>query len=42
VHTPWVPDEVSDRKDLPKNFRPVLGEMDKQIGRLLQRQGHQV
>jgi arylsulfatase A-like enzyme len=35
VHTPWVPDEKSDRKDLPKNFRPVLGELDKQMGRLL-------
>jgi arylsulfatase A-like enzyme len=35
VHTPWVPDEVSDKKDLPKNFRPVLAEFDKQIGRLL-------
>lgn len=35
VHTPWVPDEVSDRKDLPKNFRPVLAELDHQIGRLL-------
>lgn len=35
VHTPWVPDEVSDKKDLPKNFRPVMGEFDKQIGRLL-------
>lgn len=35
VHTPWVPDEVSDQKDLPKNFRPVLAEFDKQIGRLL-------
>jgi arylsulfatase A-like enzyme len=35
VHTPWVPDEVSDKKDLPKNFRPVLGEMDRQVGRLL-------
>jgi arylsulfatase A-like enzyme len=35
VHTPWVPDDVSDKKDLPKNFRPVLAEMDKQIGRLL-------
>lgn len=35
VHTPWVPDEASDRKDLPKNFRPVLAEMDRQIGRLL-------
>ncbi len=35
VHTPWVPDEVSDRKDLPKNFRPVMAETDRQIGRLL-------
>lgn len=35
VHTPWVPDEISDRKDLPKNFRPVLAELDRQIGRLL-------
>ncbi|MBI5768942.1 MAG: sulfatase-like hydrolase/transferase [Verrucomicrobia bacterium] len=35
VHTPWVPDEVSDKKDLPKNFHPVLTEMDRQIGRLL-------
>jgi arylsulfatase A-like enzyme len=35
VHTPWVPDEVSDKKDLPKNFRPVLAEFDQQIGRLL-------
>jgi arylsulfatase A-like enzyme len=35
VHTPWVPDEVSDKKDLPKNFRPVLAEFDKQVGRLL-------
>ncbi|WP_414660816.1 sulfatase family protein [Horticoccus sp. 23ND18S-11] len=35
VHTPWVPDEVSDKKDLPKNFRPVMAEFDKQIGRLL-------
>ena len=35
VHTPWVPDEVSDRKDLPKNFRPVLAELDQQVGRLL-------
>lgn len=36
VHTPWVPDEISDRKDLPKNFRPVLAEYDRQIGRLLE------
>ncbi|MES2571073.1 MAG: sulfatase-like hydrolase/transferase, partial [Verrucomicrobiota bacterium] len=35
VHTPWVPDEVSEQKDLPKNFRQVLGELDRQIGRLL-------
>lgn len=35
VHTPWVPDEVSDRKDLPKNLRPVLAEYDRQMGRLL-------
>lgn len=35
VHTPWVPDEISDKKDLPKNFHPVLAELDKQIGRLL-------
>lgn len=35
VHTPWVPDEISDKKDLPRNFRPVLAELDKQIGRLL-------
>lgn len=36
VHTPWVPDEVSDRKDLPRNFHPVLAEYDRQMGRLLQ------
>ena len=36
VHTPWVPDEISDQKDLPKNFRPVLAEYDRQIGRLLE------
>ncbi len=35
VHTPWVPDEVSDKKDLPKNFRPVLSVLDRQMGRLL-------
>jgi arylsulfatase A-like enzyme len=35
VHTPWVPDEKSDKKDLPRNFRPVLAEFDRQMGRLL-------
>ena len=34
-HTPWVPDAASDRKDTPHNLAPVLGEMDRQIGRLL-------
>jgi arylsulfatase A-like enzyme len=34
-HTPWVPDAASDRKDAPRNLKPVLGEMDRQIGRLL-------
>jgi arylsulfatase A-like enzyme len=36
VHTPWVPDSVSDQKDLPRNFRPVLDKFDKEIGRLLE------
>ncbi len=34
-HTPWVPDATSDRKDTRRNLEPVLAEMDKQIGRLL-------
>ena len=34
-HTPWVPDAASDRKDTPRNLQPVLAEMDRQIGRLL-------
>ncbi|MBP7140455.1 MAG: sulfatase-like hydrolase/transferase [Opitutaceae bacterium] len=36
VHTPWVPDEISDRKDQPENLRGVLAEYDHQMGRLLQ------
>jgi arylsulfatase A-like enzyme len=35
VHTPWVPDEHSGKGDTPANFRPVLIEMDRQIGRLM-------
>ncbi|MEO6245882.1 MAG: sulfatase-like hydrolase/transferase, partial [Opitutaceae bacterium] len=35
VHTPWVPDDHSAKGDTPENFRPVLVEMDKQIGRLM-------
>ena len=34
-HTPWVPDATSDRKETPHNLKPVLAEMDRQIGRLL-------
>lgn len=33
VHTPWVPDECAPKGDTPKNFRPVLREMDRQLGR---------
>ena len=37
THTPWVPEEASDPKvESPKQFRAVLTEMDKQIGRLLE------
>ena len=40
THTPWIPsEEVQDdraqRGDTRKNLRPVLVEMDRQIGRLL-------
>jgi arylsulfatase A-like enzyme len=34
VHTPWVPDEHSGKGDTRANFRPVLQELDKQLGRL--------
>jgi arylsulfatase A-like enzyme len=34
-HTPWVPDAASDKKDTPANLKPVLEEMDRQVGRLL-------
>lgn len=33
VHTPWVPDEHAAKGDTPENFRPVLREMDRQLGR---------
>lgn len=41
VHTPWVPDEASaaanrDYWERKVNFAPVLAELDKQVGRLLQ------
>jgi arylsulfatase A-like enzyme len=34
-HTPWVPDATSDKKDTLANLKPVVEEMDKQVGRLL-------
>jgi arylsulfatase A-like enzyme len=34
-HTPWVPDAKSDKKDTPANLRPVLADLDRQVGRLL-------
>lgn len=43
VHTPWIPDAETPTNerpqdptdDVPRYFRPVLAEMDRQIGRLL-------
>ncbi len=40
VHTPWVPDEMSQvpgepRKETPEKLRRVTVEMDRQMGRLL-------
>jgi arylsulfatase A-like enzyme len=35
VHTPWVPFAGAPKGDIPKNFHPVLVELDRQIGRLL-------
>lgn len=37
THTPWVPDDTADPKaNTPAQFKSVLGEMDRQIGRLLE------
>ncbi|MEO5916383.1 MAG: sulfatase-like hydrolase/transferase [Luteolibacter sp.] len=36
THTPWVPDDAADPKaETPGQFKSVLTEMDRQIGRLL-------
>lgn len=35
VHTPWIPDEQSDKKPTPENFIPVLKVMDAQVGRFI-------
>lgn len=36
VHTPWVPDDHPAKGDSAANFRPVLGEFDRQLGRLFE------
>lgn len=35
VHTPWVPADDVPKGDSPENFRRVLAEYDRQIGRLM-------
>ena len=35
VHDPWVPGSEASKGNTPENFRPVLAEYDRQIGRLL-------
>ncbi len=35
MHTPWVPADDVPKGDSPENFRRVLAEYDRQIGRLL-------
>lgn len=34
VHTPWVPSDESDQRPTRTNLRAVLGEYDRQVGRL--------
>lgn len=35
VHTPWVPSDEATKGDTPENLRGVLGEYDRQVGRLM-------
>ena len=35
VHTPWVPADDVPKGDKPENFRRVLAEYDRQVGRLM-------
>lgn len=35
VHTPWVPADDVPKSDTPENFRRVLAEYDRQVGRLM-------
>ncbi len=34
-HTPWVPGPDAPKENSPRNLRPVLAELDRQVGRLL-------
>lgn len=34
-HTPWVWEGAVDKKDSPRNLKPVLAELDKQVGRFM-------
>jgi arylsulfatase A-like enzyme len=39
VHSPWIPNEQAEKEKNPnvaKNLRPVISEMDKQVGRLME------
>jgi arylsulfatase A-like enzyme len=35
MHTPWVPADDAPKGDKPENFRRVLAEYDRQVGRLM-------
>jgi arylsulfatase A-like enzyme len=35
THTPWVPGPDAPKGDLPRNLKPVITEMDRQVGRLM-------
>jgi arylsulfatase A-like enzyme len=35
IHTPWVPEAGAPKGDTRRNLRPVLVELDRQMGRLL-------
>ncbi len=35
VHTPWVPADDVPKGETPENFRRVLAELDRQVGRLM-------
>jgi arylsulfatase A-like enzyme len=35
THTPWVPGPDAPKGDTPRNLKPVIAEMDRQVGRLM-------